>query len=82
MRLATWNVNSVKARLPRLLEWLAETEPDIVCLQETKCAAASFPAAEVGELGYAGRGARRWPVERRGAAVAGRPGPGEPGFPR
>ncbi|MGD0606380.1 MAG: endonuclease/exonuclease/phosphatase family protein [Streptosporangiaceae bacterium] len=52
MRLATWNVNSVKARLPRLLDWLAETKPDIVCLQETKCAAALFPAAEVGELGY------------------------------
>ena len=52
MRLATWNVNSVKARLPRLLEWLAATGPDIVRLQETKVAAALFPAAEVGELGY------------------------------
>ena len=51
VRLATWNVNSVKARLPRLLEWLAGTGPDVVCLQETKVAAALFPAAEVGELG-------------------------------
>ncbi len=62
MRLATWNVNSVKARLPRLLEWLDEAKPDIVCLQETKCAAALFPAAEVGELGYetAAHGDGRW----------------------
>ncbi|MDT5043411.1 MAG: exodeoxyribonuclease, partial [Actinoplanes sp.] len=36
MRFATWNVNSVKARLPRLLEWLDSTKPDVVCLQETK----------------------------------------------
>ena len=62
MRLATWNVNSVKARLPRLLNWLAEAKPDIVGLQETKCAAALFPAAEVGELGYevAAHGDGRW----------------------
>jgi exodeoxyribonuclease-3 len=62
VRLATWNVNSVKARLPRLLQWLAEAEPDIVCLQETKVAAALFPAAEVGELGYevAAHGDGRW----------------------
>jgi exodeoxyribonuclease-3 len=40
VRLATWNVNSVKARLPRLLDWLDGAKPDIVCLQETKCAAA------------------------------------------
>ena len=86
MRLATWNVNSVKARLPRLLEWLAETEPDIVCLQETKCAAALFPAAEVGELGYqaAAHGDGRW----NGVALMSRVGldqvslgfPGEPGY--
>ena len=50
MRLATWNVNSVKARLPRLLAWLADTAPDIVCLQETKCAADAFPEAEVADL--------------------------------
>jgi hypothetical protein len=62
VRLATWNVNSVKARLPRLLDWLAETKPDIVCLQEIKCAAALFPSAEVGELGYqtAAHGDGRW----------------------
>jgi exodeoxyribonuclease-3 len=36
MRFATWNVNSVKARLPRLLEWLADTKPDVVCLQGSR----------------------------------------------
>ncbi|SDM26592.1 exodeoxyribonuclease III [Nonomuraea jiangxiensis] len=86
MRLATWNVNSVKARLPRLLDWLAETEPDILCLQETKCAAAAFPAAEVGKLGYAAaaHGDGRW----NGVAILSKVGlddvtlsfPGEPGF--
>jgi exodeoxyribonuclease-3 len=86
MRLATWNVNSVKARLPRLLDWLAETKPDVVGLQETKCAAGEFPAAEVGELGYetAAHGDGRW----NGVAVLSRVGldevtlgfPGEPGF--
>lgn len=86
MRLATWNVNSIKARLPRLLEWLAQTEPDVVCLQETKCPAGSFPAAEVGELGYAtaAHGDGRW----NGVALLSRVGldqvslgfPGEPGY--
>ncbi len=52
LRISTWNVNSVKARLPRLLDWLAATEPDVVCLQEIKCAADAFPAAEVRALGY------------------------------
>ena len=62
MRLATWNVNSVKARLPRLLEWLDEAKPDIVCLQEIKTTTALFPAAEVEELGYevAAHGEGRW----------------------
>ncbi|HEU5155922.1 MAG TPA: exodeoxyribonuclease III [Streptosporangiaceae bacterium] len=86
MRLATWNVNSIGARLPRLLEWLAATRPDVVCLQETKCAADRFPAAEVGELGYAAaaHGDGRW----NGVAILSRIGldevatgfPGEPGF--
>jgi exodeoxyribonuclease III len=52
MRLATWNVNSVRARLPRLLEWLGETRPDVVCLQETKCLDEQFPAGPIEELGY------------------------------
>ncbi len=62
MRLATWNVNSVKARLPRLLEWLDEAKPDIVCLQEIKTTSALFPEAEANELGYevAAHGEGRW----------------------
>jgi exodeoxyribonuclease-3 len=87
MRLATWNVNSVRARLPRLLEWLGEARPDVLCLQETKCAADEFPAAEVAALGYAtaAHGDGRW----NGVALLSRVGlddvvrglPGEPGFP-
>jgi exodeoxyribonuclease III len=62
VRLATWNVNSVKARLPRLLEWLDEAKPDVLCLQEIKSTTALFPADEVGELGYetAAHGEGRW----------------------
>ena len=86
MRLATWNVNSVKARLPRLLEWLAETEPDVVCLQEIKTTTALFPEAEVAGLGYetAAHGDGRW----NGVALLSRVGlddvslgfPGEPSY--
>ena len=50
MRLATWNVNSVTARLPRLLEWLDGTSPYAARLQETKTS--DFPVREVGDLGY------------------------------
>jgi len=50
--LATWNVNSVRQRLPRLLEYLRERRPDVVCLQETKCLDEAFPRAEVEDLGY------------------------------
>ena len=62
MRLATWNVNSIAARLPRLLEWLEQTAPHVVCLQETKCADAEFPLAEIEALGYqvASHGLGRW----------------------
>ena len=52
MRLVTWNVNSLKMRLPRVLEFLAEHTPDVVCLQETKCEASAFPHAELAEAGY------------------------------
>ena len=52
MRIATWNVNSVRARLPRLLPWLAEERPEVVCLQETKCLDEVFPRAEIEDLGY------------------------------
>lgn len=49
---ATWNVNSVKMRLPQLLEWLKRDKPDIVLLQEIKCTDDTFPAMEIEELGY------------------------------
>jgi exodeoxyribonuclease III len=52
VKIATWNVNSVKARLPHLLAWLRETAPDIVLLQETKVVEENFPALEIGDLGY------------------------------
>lgn len=50
--IATWNVNSVKSRLPHLLEWLKRDKPDVVLLQELKCVNEAFPAMEVEELGY------------------------------
>ena len=52
MRLATWNVNSLKVRLPHLLDWLARVQPDIVCLQETKTEDANFPLAQIETAGY------------------------------
>ena len=50
MKIVTYNVNGIKARLPRLVEYLTEQQPDIVCLQELK--AEAFPIAEIEELGY------------------------------
>lgn len=52
MRLATWNVNSLKVRLPRVEEWLADIQPDILCMQETKLADDAFPALTFAALGY------------------------------
>ena len=90
MRLATWNVNSAKAREPRLLGWLDERGPDVVCLQETKLSDEAFHetfGAALAERGYAvaHHGEGRW----NGVAVLSRVGlddvvsglPGAPGFP-
>jgi exodeoxyribonuclease-3 len=52
MRIATWNVNSVRQRLDHLTAWLAEAKPDLVCLQELKCTEENFPRMEVEALGY------------------------------
>jgi exodeoxyribonuclease III len=52
MRIATWNVNSVKQRIDSARSWLAERQPDIVCLQETKCVDDAFPRMEFESLGY------------------------------
>src|ERR1700728_1949860 len=62
MLLATWNVNSLTARMPRVLGWIDEHQPDILCLQETKQAEASFPASAFADLGYetAHYGDGRW----------------------
>ncbi len=90
MRLATWNVNSVKQRLPRLLPWLDQRQPDVVCLQETKLADDAFLALlgdELDQRGYsvALHGEAAW----NGVAILSRAGvddivvgvPGAPGFP-
>ena len=52
MRIATWNVNSIRQRIPHLTRWLEETKPDIVCLQELKCQDETFPKMEIEALGY------------------------------
>jgi exodeoxyribonuclease-3 len=87
VRIATWNVNSVLARLPRLVEWLEQAAPDVVCLQETKVPADGFPVEAVTPLGYAvaHHGEGRW----NGVAVLSRVGltdvvrglRADPGFP-
>jgi exodeoxyribonuclease-3 len=91
MRIATWNVNSVKQRVPRLLPWLDERQPDVVCLQETKLTDAQFLdllRQDLGSRGYevAVHGEARW----NGVAILSRVGlddvvPGledAPGFPK
>jgi exodeoxyribonuclease-3 len=90
VRIATWNVNSVKQRLPRLLPWLDQRRPDVVCLQETKLADDLFArllGAELAQRGYefAAHGEARW----NGVALLSRVGltdvvvgiPDGPGFP-
>jgi exodeoxyribonuclease-3 len=52
VKIATWNVNSLRVRLPHLLDWLARQAPDVVCLQETKCDDATFPADALRAAGY------------------------------
>ena len=53
MKIATWNVNSLNVRLPRLLAWLPQAAPDVLCLQETKLEDAKFPRREIEDAGYA-----------------------------
>jgi exodeoxyribonuclease-3 len=52
MKIATWNINGVRARIDNLVAWLKESDPDIVCLQEIKCQDEAFPRAEIEALGY------------------------------
>ncbi len=90
VRVATWNVNSVKQRLPRLLPWLDQRQPDVVCLQETKLGDDAFTellGPQLDARGYAAavHGEPRW----NGVAILSRAGldgvvtgiPGAPGFP-
>jgi exodeoxyribonuclease III len=90
MRVATWNVNSVKQRLPRLLPWLDERQPDVLCLQETKLADEAFDrmlGEELASRGY--EVARHGEAQWNGVAILSRVGlddalagiPGAPGFP-
>ena len=52
MKIVTWNVNSLKVRLPHLLQWVQESSPDIIALQETKLDDTRFPHAEIEAAGY------------------------------
>jgi exodeoxyribonuclease-3 len=52
MKIATWNVNSINARIPRVTEWLSEASPDVALLQELKCVDEKFPRTEIEDLGY------------------------------
>jgi exodeoxyribonuclease III len=76
VRLATWNVNSLTARLPRVTQWLEENGPDILCLQETKQADDKFPLGAFSALGYETmhHGDGRW----NGVALASRVGVADP----
>src|ERR1700727_1393173 len=72
MKIATYNVNGGNGRLPVLLEWLAETEPDVVCLQELKAPQEKFPEAALREAGYGAiwHGQKSW----NGVAILARGG--------
>lgn len=72
MRIATFNINGVNGRLPVLLRWLAETRPDIVCLQELKCLQGKFPQRAIEDAGYGSvwHGQSRW----NGVAILARGG--------
>lgn len=72
MKIATWNVNSLKARMPRVEEWIIEQQPDVLVMQETKLADAAFPAGAFQLLGYEGvhHGNGRW----NGVAILSRVG--------
>ena len=72
MRIATWNINSVTARLDRLVEWLATAQPDVVALQELKCTTDAFPLMPIQAAGYeaVAHGNGRW----NGVAILSRVG--------
>ncbi|KQS55518.1 exodeoxyribonuclease III [Brevundimonas sp. Leaf363] len=73
MRIATFNINGVNTRLPNLLSWLKDAQPDVVCLQELKATDTQFPAAAIRDAGYEAvwKGEHRW----NGVAILSRQGP-------
>jgi exodeoxyribonuclease-3 len=87
MRIATWNVNSLAARMPRVIDWLGSNRPDVLCLQETKISDAAFAREAFAALGYevATHGAGQWNgvalVSSVGLDDVSRGFAGEPGFP-
>ena len=62
MKIATFNINNLNKRLPNLLDWLRDAEPDVVCLQELKSASSEFPRTAIEKVGYgaAWQGQRSW----------------------
>ena len=87
MRIATWNINSITTRLPRVTEWLELTGTDVLCVQETKVADTAFPALPFEEIGYevAHFGQGRWNgvavISKVGIADVERGFASDPGFP-
>jgi exodeoxyribonuclease-3 len=84
MKLATWNVNSLKVRLPQVLEWAGKHRPDVLCLQETKLQDEHFPAIEIRAAGYEPRASGQ--KTYNGVAILTRAAPRDvataiPGFP-
>ncbi len=75
MRIATWNVNSLKARLPRVEEWLQYAHPDVLCLQETKLSDDTFPQLTFSALGY--DSVHHGPGQWNGVAILSRVGVGD-----
>ena len=71
MKIATFNINNVRKRLPNLLEWLQRAKPDVVCLQELKSTDAEFPIEAINDAGYQAvwRGQKTW----NGVAILARP---------
>ena len=86
MKIATYNVNGVNGRLPVLLRWLKEAQPDIVCLQELKAPQEKFPLADIRKAGYGAiwHGQKAWNGVAifRAAPTPSRRGAGFPATPR
>ena len=78
MKIATWNVNSMKVRLPHVLEWMSASDPDVLVLQEIKQVTEMFPADELAAAGY--RSMANGQKTYNGVAVISKQEPGDPDF--